>query len=94
MYPPKHARSQFQLYFNTLTSEHKKAFAARMGSTVTTIKSNWLVPLDRPLDTHYRDKKPCRNQPKSKLMIRLARASQGKCSYADIVEHFYPITPL
>lgn len=88
---PDHAQSVFQLWYSILTTGERKEFAARAGTTVDSIKVNYIRPLIRPLTSHYEDKRPCRCQPNSKMMIVLAKATDDACTYEEIREHFYPL---
>lgn len=88
---PCHAQSEFQLWYSMLTAGERREFAKKAGTTVESVKVNYIRPLIQPLATHYQYKKPCRSQPGSKTMLLLADATGNACSYEDLRDHFYPL---
>jgi len=88
---PRHAQSEFQLWYSTLSAKERKKFAKSAGTSVDSIKVNYIRPLVKPLASHYRYKRPCRCQPSSKTMMVLAKATGNACSYKDMRDHFYPL---
>jgi len=88
---PFHAQSRFQLWYSLLSADERNEFARRAGTSIESVKVNYIRPLAKPLDSNYKHKKPCRCQPSSKTMIMLTEATGGACSYKDIRDHFYPL---
>lgn len=91
---PPHCRSKFQTWLSKLSIEERDAYAERADTTWVMIKCNWLRPVTKPLPTTYTELRPVRCNPHSRRMLKLAEASQGALTYAQVREHFYPLKVL
>lgn len=64
----------FKTFYRGLGQPDREAFAERAGTTVGYLENHLI---------------PARKVPKRDLMSRLAEASEGSCTFEDILDHFY-----
>ena len=65
--------SKFKTFITSLSKEEREEYAVRAGTTFFY------------LNIHLRN---ARKVPRRPLLKRLAEASNGQCSYEDVVDHF------
>lgn len=95
---PKHARSEFQIWYYSLTHKERLRFAKRCNLTINHIGINYMRPIKKPFKDHIKYKKPCRVQPKTKRMMSLTKGAKGILGPLGVVitleivrDHFYPL---
>ena len=81
--------SKFQDYYLSLDEEGRDKFAARADTTATNVLVNWIRRLGKTHPDHKKYYQSTATQPKSKTMLKIAKATRGKCSYEDMLDHFY-----
>ncbi len=87
---PKHADTKFQRWYSKQTAQGKRDFATRIGRHRGTVRSMWIIPIEFPLPSHYTEMKPTRGRPQPMLMLVMSEATNGCCSYKDMIRHFMP----
>ncbi|KZZ68089.1 hypothetical protein A3765_10595 [Oleiphilus sp. HI0130] len=68
----------FKTFFNKLTPETRKKFAANSGTTLGYIEKHFLSP--DPLK---------RKVPRPELMAKMVDASAGELNYKELADYFY-----
>ncbi len=79
----------FQRWFKDMTPRDKRLFVNRAGITMNCMDVNYLRPVKTRLSTHLKQFRSTRSQPSSKTMLKLVKASLGKVTYEDALDHFY-----
>lgn len=87
---PKHANTKFQRWYSKQTAQGKKDFAARIGRGAGMIRASWIIPIGKPLPTHYTKMEPTAARPTALTMRAMSKATDGCCNYNDMLRHFYP----
>lgn len=81
--------TKFQNWFKALNREEKIAFAKRAGTTIGMIQAHYLRREGKIHPEHRNNFQSTSAQPKSRTMMKLAKASKGALTYEDMLTHFY-----
>lgn len=85
-----HANTKFQRWYTKQSAQGKDDFAAYIEKHPGTVKSNWVIPTGKPLESHFTEMKPTASRPSPLIMLAMSEATGGCCSYKDMLRHFYP----
>ncbi len=81
--------TKFQEYFYALSEPRRKQFAKRADTTAPNIVVNYTRRIGKRHKDHFTCFRSTHVQPNSRVMLLLARATKGECTYDDMLDHFY-----
>ena len=88
---PYYADTVFQRWHRELSPKDKLLFAKRLNLTHSSVRSNYLIPIQKEPKTFKKFKKRTYGSPNQKTMCAIVKATRNQVSYEDIREHFYPL---